>query len=104
MKAEGLTGKPGRPSEESASIEEAKLREINLRCRKHELDVAEREGELVPLEDVRRDWSTKVTMAKNKLIGFGAAVVPHLQGRDAPEQQGIIDARITEILNELSGS
>ncbi len=101
MKAEGLTGNPGRPTEESPDIEAAKLREINLRCRKHELDVAEREHQLLPTEEVKQFVGEAISVFRNNWAGFAAGVVPQLQGRDAAEQQGILEKRSEEFFTSL---
>ncbi|HEY1190157.1 MAG TPA: hypothetical protein VGE74_21100 [Gemmata sp.] len=103
MKANGLTGLPGRPAmTDSPDIEAAKLREINLRCRKHEIHIAEREGQLIPTQDAKQWIGEHIAAAKGKFIGMGAALAPQLEGRDAAERQDIIDRRIREILDELS--
>jgi hypothetical protein len=103
MQEARLTGKPGRPpAEESASIEAARLRVLNFQARKHELDVQEREKQLVNVDEIKRWIADRVTTAKNKLLGVGAALAPLLEGRDTAERQGIIDARVNEILSELS--
>jgi hypothetical protein len=103
MVANKLTGKPGRPTDgDSDDIEAAKLREINLRCRKHELFIGQQERELVPAVDVAARWVELVTTAKNKLSGLGAGVAPQCEGHDAGTIQGIIESRVNEILVELS--
>jgi hypothetical protein len=103
MQSNNLTGEPGRPTDASSpDIKAARLRELNLRCRKHELDVAEREKRLLDVDAVKRWIGDHVTTAKNKLIGLGASITPQLEGRDAAERQTVIDARVTEILEELA--
>jgi hypothetical protein len=103
MQANSLTGKPGRPqTEESLDIQAARLRVLNLQARKHALDIQEREKQLVNVADVKQWIGERVTTAKNKLLGMGAALAPLLEGRDAAERQDIIDQRVTGILNELA--
>lgn len=100
----GLTGERGRPSQtpDSPDLEKARLRKENALAAKYELQVQRDRGELVPLEEVKQWVGERVARAKHKLVGFGAAVTPLLDGRDAAERQGLIDARMTEILNELA--
>ena len=81
-------------------MERARLRKENALAAKYELQVQRERGELVPVEEVKRWIGQHVTAAKNKLIGFGAAVTPQLEGRDAAERHGIIDVRVIEILDE----
>jgi hypothetical protein len=106
MQANNLTGKPGRPShaEDSPDLEAARLRKENALAAKYEMQVARERKELIPVAEVQRWIADHVTTAKNRLIGLGAGIVPHLQGRDAAEQQTIIDERVNEILNELAAN
>jgi hypothetical protein len=102
---QGLSGERGRPPDASSGeLADAKLRKENALAAKYEHQVQKDRGELIPLVDVRRWVSEQIGAAKNKLIGLGAAVTPHLEGRDAAERQKLIDDRVTEILNDLAGS
>lgn len=99
----GVTGKEGRPIEgDSPDLEAAKLRKENALASKYELQVARERGQLVPIEDVKRWLSERVGTAKNHLIGLAAKLVPSLAGRDAAEQQAIIEEGIRESLQDLS--
>lgn len=103
MQANGKTGKPGRPaSHESKDIEAAKLREINLRCRKHEIAIARDEELLVPVEEVRRFVGEMLIVFRNNSVGESAAVVPQLQGRDPAEQQAILESRAEDRFRNLA--
>jgi hypothetical protein len=103
MKENHLTGKPGRPSEgDSPDLERANLRKANALAAKYEIQVKRELGQLAPVEEFRQWIGERITTAKNKFIGLGAAVAPLLEGRDAAERQTIIDARVFEILDELA--
>jgi hypothetical protein len=103
MRSNKLTGKPGRPNEDdSPDLEKARLRKENALASKYELQVKREKGELVPVAEVQQWIGERNTTAKNKFIGLGASVTPLLEGRDAAERQGIIDARVIEILDELA--
>jgi hypothetical protein len=105
MDENGLTGKPGRPADaDSKDIEEAKLREINLRCRKHALDVAEREGELVPAAEVKQWIAEFVGGWKNRVLGLSAKLAQQMEGYDAAERHALLDQSHIELLNELSAA
>lgn len=105
MRDNNLTGKPGRPIENAnPDFDEVRKRKELAMAINWEKRNAVLASTLIPIEDVKREWATRVTTAKNKLIGLGAGIVPHLQGRDAAEQQTIIDSRVEEVLNELAGS
>lgn len=104
MAENGLTGREGRPSEtpDSPDLEKARLRKENALASKYELQVKRERAELVPIEDVKQWIGERVAAAKNRLVGLGASVTPHLEGRDTAERQAIIDDRVTEILTELA--
>lgn len=102
MKENGLTGGQGWQANDSPDIEVAKLRKENALADKHELDNALKRAELIRVDEVKAWIGQRVTAVKNRFIGLGAAITPHLEGRDASERQTIIDDRITEILNELA--
>lgn len=106
MAEHGKTGEQGRPSfaEDSPDMEAARLRKENALAAKYELQVQRERGELVPVEEVKRWVGEHVTRAKNRLIGLGSAIAPHLEGRDTAERQVIIETRVTEILNELAAA
>jgi hypothetical protein len=89
---------------DSPDLEKARLRKENALAAKYELQVQRERGELIPVTDVKQWVGQHVTTAKNKLIGLGASVTPLLEGRDAAERQTLIDARVTEILNELAAA
>lgn len=105
MNANRISGKHGRPIDgEGTPLEQAKLRKENALADRYELDVKKQSGQVIDLEESRRWISDHVTIAKNKFIGFGAAVTPLLEGRDAAERQRIIEDRVIEILNELAAT
>lgn len=104
MDSQGLTGERGRPSEhaDSPDLEKARLRKENALAAKYELQVQRERGELVPIQDVKQWIGEHVGATRSKLIGFGAAVTPQLEGRDAAERQDILESRIRDILDELT--
>ena len=106
-KANGVEwGRVGRPPtvQESPGIEAARLRKENALASKYELQVARERAQLVPIEDVKREWIEKITTARNKFLTLGATVAPQVQGLPADEVQTILEQRIAEILGELSAA
>lgn len=105
MRANGKTGKQGRPIEgDSPDLEAARLRKENALASKYELQVSRERAQLVPVEEVKRWINEHVASARNKFIGFGARLTPQLEGRDNAERQTLLDDGVNEILNELAGA
>jgi hypothetical protein len=100
---QGLTGERGRPIEgDSPDLERARLRKENALAAKYELQVKRERAELIPAEEVRQFLGEMLMVFRNTRVGFGAAVVPHLQGRDPAEQQALIDQREEESFSNLA--
>jgi hypothetical protein len=96
---------PGRPAEEKTPIPDDLGGDKDYwLARKYRRQCLEDEGLLVDLQDVRRWIHEHIGTAKKKLLGLGAALSPLMEGRDAAERQAAIDARVEEILNELSAA
>jgi phage terminase Nu1 subunit (DNA packaging protein) len=103
LKANNLTGKVGKPKQPiSAELEAAKLRKELAMARKHELDVAQREGLLVERTEVEKNTVEKITVVKNRLLGLGAKLAAQVEGMTGAERQAAIDAEVQEILSEFS--
>ncbi len=100
MKANGKTGKVGRPVDES--LNDARLRKESAMAENWELRNKQILGETVNKEEYRRHWMSEVITIKNKCRGLGASVAPGCVGQDAGEIQGIIDTRVEQIFKELS--
>ena len=99
------TTKPGRPAEEKPPVPaELGGDKHYWLARKYRRECLLKEGELIEVQGVRQWILDHVTVAKNKMIGLGAALASMLEGRDEAERQTIIDKRVDEILNELSAS
>lgn len=103
-KEHGHTGVPGRPwhLHDSPDMEAARLRKENALAAKYELQTARERGELVPVEAVQRWLIQHHTTARNHLLGLPAKAIVLMQGRDAAEQQSILDELIRESLETIS--
>lgn len=96
---------PGRPAEEKPPVPaELGGDKHYWLARKYRRECLLKESELIEVQGVRQWILDHVTMARNKLMGLGAAIASMLEGRDEAERQAVIDDRITEILNELSSA
>ena len=102
MRENGLTGRPGRPVESSPDLDAARLRKENALAAKYEIQVSRERGDLVPLTEVQRFVGQTLRTLRNNLIGLPAEVTPYLVGRDAAEQQAILEDRIHERLDYVA--
>ena len=67
-----------------------------------ELLLGERTGKLVAIADVRQIWGQETTRIKNSFLGMGRSLAPLLAHKGPVECQSLIDARVLEILRELT--
>jgi phage terminase Nu1 subunit (DNA packaging protein) len=102
MVANGKSGKRGRPAApESEDLKAAKLRKERAMARKYELEVAEKEGQLIDAAAERQRDLAKIVAVRNRLCGLGATLAPQLEGLSGAERQTLIDEAVEAILKEF---
>lgn len=101
-KDHNITGEPGRPVTSSPAVDSTKLRKENALAAIYEMRAAREMGHLIDVAAARTAGLTLVTTARNKWMGFGAAMAPQLEGLPAVEIQTLLESRVEEILNELA--
>lgn len=79
-----------------------KQRKLKAEAKIAELLLGERTGKLVAIADVRRIWGQETTRIKNSFLGMGRSLAPLLAHKGPVECQSLIDARVLEILRELT--
>jgi predicted transcriptional regulator len=67
-----------------------------------EKELAVQLGELVSRAEVKREWSMQLLQIRDGFLYLGREVAPQLVGRSAREIQATIDARVMQILGQLS--
>ncbi len=94
---------PGRPAEPKTPVppELEGDRDYWL-ARKYRLQCLKEEGRLLDVDEVKQFVGELLSVFRNNWAGYGAGIVPRLQGRDAAEQQGILDARSEELFSNLA--
>lgn len=91
------------PSEGSVSYSEAcRLHEL-VKIEERQLALDIKKGLLLPADDVLREWSDKISSARNRLLLIGAKCAPQLGITDVRKRQAIIDREIREALSSLGG-
>src|SRR5690606_21626476 len=69
-----------------------------------ELDAKQRQGELVPIEDVERNWSEMIAAARSKLLALPSRLAPVVMAvRDRREVEEAARRVVYEALTELGG-
>jgi phage terminase Nu1 subunit (DNA packaging protein) len=93
--------KKGEAADDELTQEQVRLTKV--RADKLELELRERERQLVPVDEVKRLWASVTLAAKARLLAIPAAVAPTaaLLGEPA-EVQELIERAIDDALSELS--
>ena len=69
---------------------------------KIELDMAERQRELIPAGEILKIWARKITSARARLLSLPSKAAPHLAAtNDQAEAEQIINDYVMEALHEL---
>ena len=68
-----------------------------------QLELKKKSGELIPVDEVVRDWGQMITACKTRLLALPSKISPRLPGcDDVREMEQIIKSEILEALDELS--
>jgi|TARA_Y100000310_G_C20693733_1_gene824048 phage terminase Nu1 subunit (DNA packaging protein) len=68
-----------------------------------ELELKRRRGDLLEVEEIKKDWCRMVTACKSRLLAIPAKVSPQLPGcENAREMERMIKQHINQALEELS--
>lgn len=99
----GSAPPPAAPPADGAhvSYQEARRREAVARATAAETDVAERRGELIAVERLRRVMGARMVPAREILRGVGARVGPLVAGLDAAQAAAALDAEMRRVEAEL---
>jgi hypothetical protein len=91
------TGKAKRG--DTLQLKEDRLR-VDLELAQHKLAVAR--GEYIPRDTVVLEWRRAAVSVKNRFLGLGREMAPHLAGKGPREIESLINQRIFEILRLLA--
>jgi len=91
-------------SEPPGTYDEARTREMKARAMIQELDLAQRQAELLPAEEVGKVWAQYIAKANIRLGAIASSLAPLLVAMtDEAEIKALIDAAIDEARIELAG-
>lgn len=103
MAENGKSGLPGIHAEdirasESPTLEAVRIRKETALSERYEIQTAKEKGHLIPVDAVQQWLVRNLISARNHLLGLPAKIVVAIAGRDAAEQQAIIEQFIRESL------
>lgn len=79
------------------------IRLIKARADKAEIEVAEKAGQLIPVEEVSSAWTKLVMRVKTRLLKLPTTIAPMVHGMpDVHDVQAEIERGVREALEELS--
>ena len=84
---------------EGAGAGDARERKYAAEARLKEMEVAEREGRVIPAEEVEATWSLLVDATKEAFLNLAGSAVQ--AGLCRPEQEGALDALVRDALMAL---
>ncbi len=85
----------------SLSLTDERTRLTKLQADLAEIELAKRNGDVIPYSDALTAWTKAMGAMKTRLLGIPTKYAPLLFGRAAPEIQAIIDGAVREALAEL---
>lgn len=94
------TGGPASGTKMDANTEKTRL--LAAQADKAELDLAERQGELVESIEVEKRWNKIGANIRTNVIAVASKVAPRCAGRTAPEIQAIVRDEIDDTLEGIS--
>lgn len=80
----------------------AEIRKIEALADGAEFDNRERDRLVIPADEVASIGARAFGVFKSAMMGLPSTIVPRLQGRDAAEQQDILETEIKNALSELA--
>jgi BMFP domain-containing protein YqiC len=85
-------------------LAKAKAKRETYRAQMAELEYRQKNGELVPADEVAAAWTEQVMIAKGRLLNLPARLAPDLvNATDMRQIEQTIRAAVVEVLEELSG-
>lgn len=86
----------------TGDLEKVELKKQEMLARKHELDVEEREGRLVDVDEVEEDLAREFSQIRAALLAFPGRLAPRLDKYKTPEALAIIEPAVHELMEDLS--
>jgi phage terminase Nu1 subunit (DNA packaging protein) len=75
-----------------------------MKARIAELDLQERQGQLISLEEVRSQWVSRIIEVKTALLGLPRKLPPLLAGKEKRDIEAVLEAELRYILERFSRS
>jgi phage terminase Nu1 subunit (DNA packaging protein) len=91
-----------RTKEYIPDYDESRARTEHLKAELLEIDRQQKEGKLVPAEEVEAKWIEIVTLARGKMLGIPSKAKQRIPDLDAAAMKALEDI-VRETLEDLSG-
>ncbi|MDB4798821.1 DUF1441 family protein [Verrucomicrobia bacterium] len=88
-------------SEKDSDREELEKRKLELQCERLQIDIDERLGKLMPIDDVRHHFATHTSTVRMHLLKMGGELAPVLQGLAVAKAEKKINASGERVLAKL---
>ena len=85
----------------SSEVKELERQKLELQCRKLEVEINEKLGKLIPVDDVRRFVETHTSTVALLAQRLGGELAPQLQDVSVAQAEKVINAAGEELIAEL---
>ena len=86
----------------SEEVKGSEQRKLDLQCRKLELEIEEKEGKLLRVDDVRSEFAKFCGFVRSHLIKQPSQVTPALEGLSVTRMQKVLTTHNKELLAKLA--
>ena len=87
---------------QGGSYDDVRVRETTLKADLLEIELAEKNGDLLPFSQVKADWLRYCGSVKSRLLNLPSKYAPVCFGKTIPEIKEIIEGGVHQALRELS--
>ena len=90
-------------SENPGTLNDVKIKLVQAQAEKHELEVKQLKGKLIPTDEVQEYWIDFVSNCKAKLLALPSKLAHRIEGaEDYNEIEELLTIEVHEALSELS--
>jgi hypothetical protein len=88
----------------NADREDLEKKKLDLQCQRLQIDIDERLGKLLPVDEVRRHFATYTSAVTTHTRKLGGEIAPLLQGLSVAKMEKKIDASGEEMIAKIRGT
>lgn len=88
---------------QSASLNDVKIKLVQAQAEKAELEAKELQGKLIPTQEVEEYWIDFVSNCRSKLLALPSKLAHRIEGADTHNEiEDLLEAEVHEALTELA--